>query len=88
VRLGIRALVAGSIIFFQTNLKAGLAYSSVLNMSWVLSLKLRRDSGRGFFSVNTLVAGYLLLYFLVVVSVVGVFILTQVQTLADVALFQ
>lgn len=31
--LGIRGLVAGGMLFFQTNLKSGLGYSSVLNMS-------------------------------------------------------
>lgn len=88
ISLGLRALVAGRIMFFQTNLKAGLAYSSVLNISWVLSLKLGEGMRRSPMSVNRIVGLYLLIYFSVVISVVAVFITTQVQTLADVALFQ
>lgn len=54
----------------------------------MLSLKLGGEIGRSPISVNSMVRFYLIIYFLVVVRVVVVFITTQVQTLADVALFQ
>nr|YP_007317426.1 NADH dehydrogenase subunit 2 [Atrina pectinata]AGA63954.1 NADH dehydrogenase subunit 2 [Atrina pectinata] len=81
VVLGISGVLAGGMMFFQTHLKAGLGYSSVLNMSWVLSLKMVGGS-------ESLVATFLFFYIPVVLSVIVLFMVARVYTLADVALFQ
>ena len=89
VLLGIRGLLAGRIIFFQTHLKAGLGYSSILNMSWVLSLKLSGDiTGCFMYSTGMKVAAFVSLYVPVVMRVIVLFSTAGVQTLADVALYR